>query len=222
MSSSSVTEKWVADFSSVVGSPPKKVSDFEPDDWKKAQDFMRSRDVPRGGIRRLSALLGVPRPTLSNRFRSGSISNLGKGRPTLIPFEQEKLLAERATQQNIISRAWNNQLALKKTRMLAEAIGIGGDNIKDMRFLRRIGMRHNMSTKIAEKTSDARTLAMNRPAIARHFARLKDAGWETAPAELKCNADETSLTDNGSKKEKVRWPIYITFNIHTYDCHIFL
>jgi hypothetical protein len=197
-------EHWLGAFTAATGAPPKKVADFEPGDWKKAQDFMKSGKVPRGGLQRLSALLHVPRPTLSNRFRSGSISNLGKGRPTVIPFDQEKLLAARATEQNTISRAWNNRLALKKTRVLAEAIGISADCITDMRFLKRIGMRHGMSTKIAEKTSDARTLAMNRPAMARHFKRLEDAGWADAPPHLLCNADETSLTDNGSKKEKVR------------------
>ena len=72
-----------------------------------------------------------------------------------------------------------------------------------------------MSTKIAEKTSDARTLAMNRPAMARHFKRLEDAGWADAPPELKCNADETSLTDNGSKKRRYVSPLDVAFHIHT-------
>ena len=47
---------------------------------------------------------------------------------------------------------------------------------------------------------------MNRTAIAHHFKVLEAAGWATAPAHLKFNFDETSLTDNNSKTEKVRVP----------------
>ena len=132
--SSCAMEHWLGEFTAATGSPPKKVADFEPSDWKAAHTFMSSSSVPRGGFQRLSALLDVPRSTLSNRFRTGSISNLGKGRPTVIPFEQEKLLAARATEQNTISRAWNNRLALKKTRVLAAAIGISADRITDSAF----------------------------------------------------------------------------------------
>lgn len=206
MSRASDVSVWKADFFAAVGAPGKKAADFASADWTKAIAFMESREVPRGGVAALAEALGVARPTLSNRFRTGSVSTLGRGRPTTLPPSAEKLFAERLTTQNDAAHAWSVKLAHKKLKLLAEHVGIGADAVKDPRALTRLIKRQGISKLVAEKTTASRALAMNRTAIAHHFKVLAAAGWADAPAHLKFNFDETSLTDNNSKKEKVRVP----------------
>ena len=206
MPSASVVAAWVDDFFAAVGAPGKKAADFASADWDKAHAFMKSREVPRGGIAALSDALNVPRPTLSNRLRTASVSTLGRGRPTTLPRSAEILFAKRITQQNDVGHAWSPKFAHKKLKILAEHVEIGADAVKDPRALTRLIKRHGISKLVAEKTTASRALAMNKTAIAHHFGVLAAAGWKDAPAHLKFNFDETSLTDNNSKKEKVRVP----------------